>query len=244
MPRGGVEVQIFSSFNLGARWGGWSIPGLSRFTPPGKTRYATHRRLGESQGRSGRVAENLTDTGIQCPDCPCHSELLYQLCYPGPLIFTLPSLNQHSLRLHDTSSRYTPPPEIRLGEQFTSGLFCLQRKHLNLWVILDMYFIRGGVVSTSPNPQAGGPPLVGCPRLLIQFIHSYPPYWRPFLHPQPEDAPCRGDRHPHSWMMHGLANAKCVMRFIIAAVFLLPYYHCKKNKRFGLRNKQGCSQTN
>jgi hypothetical protein len=37
-------------------------------------------------------------------------------------------------------------------------------------------FLRWGVVSTSPNPQAGGPPLVGCPRLLIQNILSYPPY--------------------------------------------------------------------
>jgi hypothetical protein len=27
-----------------------------------------------------------------------------------------------------------------------------------------------------PNPQAGGPPLVGCPRLLIQYIRRYPPY--------------------------------------------------------------------
>jgi hypothetical protein len=64
-----------------------------------------------------------------------------------------------------------------------------------------MHFLRRGVVSTSPNPQAGGPPLVGCPRLLIQFIHSYPPYRRPFLHPQPKDAPCRGDRDPHLWLM-------------------------------------------
>jgi hypothetical protein len=24
--------------------------------------------------------------------------------------------------------------------------------------------------------QAGGPPLVGCPRLLIQYIRSFPPY--------------------------------------------------------------------
>ena len=47
-----------------------------------------------------------------------------------------------------------------------------------------------------PTPQAGGPPLVGCPRLLIQYIRSYPPYPRPFLHPQPEGTPCRGDRDP------------------------------------------------
>jgi len=57
-------------------------------------------------------------------------------------------------------------------------------------------FLRWGVVGTSPNPQAGGPPLFGCPRPLIQYIRSYPPYWRPFLHPQTEDAPCLGDQDP------------------------------------------------
>jgi hypothetical protein len=35
---------------------------------------------------------------------------------------------------------------------------------------------------------------VGCPRQLIQYIRSYSPYWRPFLHPQPEKAPCRGKK--------------------------------------------------
>jgi hypothetical protein len=55
-------------------------------------------------------------------------------------------------------------------------------------------FLRCRVVNTSPNRRAGGPPLVGCMRLLSQYIRGNPPYWRPFLHPQPEDAPCRGDR--------------------------------------------------
>ena len=45
-----------------------------------------------------------------------------------------------------------------------------------LQVFLNMNVLQGGVVSTSPNPQAGGPPLVRYPRLLIQFIRSYPPY--------------------------------------------------------------------
>jgi hypothetical protein len=27
-----------------------------------------------------------------------------------------------------------------------------------------------------PNPQAGGPLIVGCSQLLIQYIRSYPPY--------------------------------------------------------------------
>jgi len=46
------------------------------------------------------------------------------------------------------------------------------------------------------KPQAGGPPFVRRPRMLIQYIHSYLAYWRSFLHPQPEDAPCHGDRDP------------------------------------------------
>ena len=92
------------------------------------------------------------------------------------------------------ASSTTLPSEIRVGEYFTFRLFCLQRKHLAYEYFLTFCFSRRGVVSASPNPQAGRAPLVGCPRLLIQFSRSYPPYWRPFLHPQPEDAPCRGDR--------------------------------------------------
>jgi hypothetical protein len=33
-----------------------------------------------------------------------------------------------------------------------------------------------GVVSPPPNPQAGGTPTVGCPRLRIQYIRRYRPY--------------------------------------------------------------------
>jgi hypothetical protein len=44
-------------------------------------------------------------------------------------------------------------------------------------VIRNKYWVlRGRVVSSPPNPQAGGPPTVVCPRLLIQYIRSYPPY--------------------------------------------------------------------
>jgi hypothetical protein len=54
--------------------------------------------------------------------------------------------------------------------------------------------LRRRVVSTSPNPQAKGPPLVCCPRLLIQYIQSYPPHLESVPPTQPEDAPCRVDR--------------------------------------------------
>jgi hypothetical protein len=68
-------------------------------------------------------------------------------------------------------------------------------QRLCLWIFRNTdTFSRWGVFRPSLNPQAGGPPFAGCPRLLIQYIPSYPPYWNPFLHPQTEDAPCRGDR--------------------------------------------------
>jgi hypothetical protein len=41
--------------------------------------------------------------------------------------------------------------------------------------------LRWGIVGLKPKPQAGGPPLAGCPRLVIQYIRSYPRY--------PEDFP-------------------------------------------------------
>ena len=60
----------------------------------------------------------------------------------------------------------------------------------------ETWHLKDCMLNLLTYPQAGGPPLFGCLRLLIQFIRSYPPYRRPFLDPQPEDAPCRGDRDP------------------------------------------------
>ena len=81
-PRGGVEVYLYSFFNFGAKWGGWSTPRSGRFNP-GKTRYPLYRRLGGPRaGLTG--AENLAPTGIRSPDLPARSESLYRLRYPGP----------------------------------------------------------------------------------------------------------------------------------------------------------------
>ena len=78
-------------------------------------------------------------------------------------------------------------------------------------------FLRWGVVSISPNSQAGGPPLVGCPRLLIQYIRSYPPYVEAV--PQPEDVPCRDDRDPLITAcseLHILTPALCLSTILTA----------------------------
>jgi hypothetical protein len=95
--------------------------------------------------------------------------------------------------------KHSPPPRrTHWGSSLPPEFFFIPRGSISFYeYFVTWTFSRGRVVSNSLNPQAGGPPLVDCPRLLIQFIHNYPPYRRPFLHPQPEDAPCRGDRDIH-----------------------------------------------
>ena len=40
----------------------------------------------------------------------------------------------------------------------------------SLIVLQHDTFLRRGVVSTSPKPQAGGPPIVGCPDCLVNTL--------------------------------------------------------------------------
>ena len=90
------------------------------------------------------------------------------------------------------SSLFTEP-EGSLTHSRVRHLF--QNKHPSCECFLTKFFAGRGCQYLA-QPQAGGPPLVGCSRLLIQFIRSYPPYRRSLLYPQPEDAPCRDDRDP------------------------------------------------
>jgi hypothetical protein len=68
-----VEVQLYSFFNLGAGWGGWSTPRLGRFTP-GKDPVAIVL--------IGLIV--LTPTRIRSADRPARSVSLHRLSYPGP----------------------------------------------------------------------------------------------------------------------------------------------------------------
>jgi hypothetical protein len=46
-------------------------------------------------------------------------------------------------------------------------------------------FLRWGIVSPTPNPQAGGPPFLGCPRdCLVNIFAATLRIWRTSPHPQ------------------------------------------------------------
>jgi hypothetical protein len=57
-------------------------------------------------------------------------------------------------------------------------------EHFVTWYV----FLRWGVVCISPSPK-----LAGFRDCLFNIFASTLHIWRPFLHPQPEDAPCHGD---------------------------------------------------
>jgi len=88
-------------------------------------------------------------------------------------------------------------------------------------------FLRRGIVSISPKPHAGGPPLVDYPRLLIQYIRSYSPYWKPFLYLQPEDVPYCGDRDPliADYFLGNILNFFIYYIKIIFVSFLFVWVH-------------------
>jgi len=115
-----------------------------------------------------------------------HSQVPATCPYPDAARSS-PYPKSHFLKMHLT--KYHVPFSFFVCIKVSVGL-----RSLLVDCFATCCFLRWGVVSTSPNPQTGRPPIVGCPRLLIQYIRSYPAYWRPFLHPHPEDAPCRGDR--------------------------------------------------
>ena len=70
-PEGGVEVELYSFFNLGDRWGPAALP-------TGKTRYPLYRMLGGPQGRSEQVREISPPPGFDP-----RTVQLYRLRYPG-----------------------------------------------------------------------------------------------------------------------------------------------------------------
>jgi hypothetical protein len=96
----------------------------------------------------------------------------------------------HSLKIHPKS--HVPLSLLRSYQSISPG------PRLCLWIFRNKdSFLQWDVVRPSHNPEAGGPSLVGCPRLRIQYIRSYPPHWRYFAthRTMPFNCPLLGYRY-------------------------------------------------
>jgi hypothetical protein len=82
-PEGGVEVLLYSFFNLGARWGGWFTPRPGRFTLGERNPVPIVQHNGWASGPVWTGAENFPSCGILSKDGPSRSESLYRLRYSG-----------------------------------------------------------------------------------------------------------------------------------------------------------------
>jgi hypothetical protein len=91
--------------------------------------------------------------------------------------------------------------------------YIVYRKNLSLRPFVTfrnkIIFLQWGVGSSTPNPQAGGPLLVGSPRLLMQYIYIYPPYLEAVSsirnlrtrHAVVTRDPLNMVQRPHTWSM-------------------------------------------
>ena len=84
-PRGGVGVQLYYFFNLGARWG-YVVRDTPRPLYPWETTgtHCVEGWVGPTAGLDGRG--KFAPTGIRSPDRPARSETLFRLRYSGPLL--------------------------------------------------------------------------------------------------------------------------------------------------------------
>ena len=85
-PRGGVDIQPYSFFNLIAVWDGWLTSSPGRLTP-GKDPVPIAQEAGWSPGSVWTGAENLAPTGIRSQGRPACSESLYRLRYPAHKVY-------------------------------------------------------------------------------------------------------------------------------------------------------------
>jgi hypothetical protein len=69
--------------------------------------------------------------------------------------------------------------------------------HWSLWVVRNMVVFYGEeLVAPRPTLNLEDHPLSAVRNCLFNIFTPTLHICRPFLHPQPEDAPCRGDRDP------------------------------------------------
>jgi hypothetical protein len=88
-PRRGLELKLYSFFNLGARWGVGGQRHAPAALPTGKRPCATVQEAGRAPKPVWTGAEYIAPAGIRSSDRPAHSVSLYQLSYPDPIIMII-----------------------------------------------------------------------------------------------------------------------------------------------------------
>ena len=81
MPRGGVEVWLYSFFNLGPRWGCVVNATPRPLYPRERDPAYMVQETGMAQRPVWTCEENLALTGIRSPDRPALRHSLYRLSY-------------------------------------------------------------------------------------------------------------------------------------------------------------------
>jgi hypothetical protein len=90
-------------------------------------------------------------------------------------------------------------------------------------VVRNMVIFYGEkLLAPHPTPKLEGHPLSAVRDCLFNVFEATLHIRRPFLHPQPEDAPCRGDRDRLSWretqkVILRMRN-NCTMRFFTTCI--------------------------
>jgi len=95
-------------------------------------------------------------------------------------------LQESATSPYPESNQSTPCPPTQLSEDPSCTKGSVQARGTYI------HFITRSIVRVRICYHLAQPPswrITPCrlPRLLIQYVRSYPPYWRSFLHPQPED---------------------------------------------------------
>jgi hypothetical protein len=65
------------------------------------------------------------------------------------------------------------------------------------------------LLAPRPTPKLEDHPLSAVCDCLFNVFAATLHNWRPFLHPQPEDAPCRGDMDPLNTDLYACLFSKC-----------------------------------
>jgi hypothetical protein len=126
------------------------------------TNYLINSVVPEPEGSSPRLQEPATGS------------------YPGPNESTRPPhpTSPRSILISSCHLRLSLPSDLFPSDFSTKTLFIFLSSPMRAieCFVTNWFFLQFGVVNLPPNPQAGGPLPVCCPRLLIQYIRSYPPY--------------------------------------------------------------------